>query len=122
MLDLQLLMGSWRQLQAVSRDPDAGEHREGGNQWVSTKEFGEEFHGSAVIEAAPAEAGAVDCSAGGLISPLLLPCLSRLGFVWLSARRHQAPRHSLSINQKRLSLLSSFAAANMSPRLIEPII
>ena len=59
MLDLQLLMGSWRQLQAVSRDPDAGEHREGGNQWVSTKEFGEEFHGSAVIETAPAEAGAV---------------------------------------------------------------
>ena len=42
---------------------------------------------------APAEAGAVDCSAGGWISPLLLPCLSRLGFVWLSARRHQAPRH-----------------------------
>ena len=89
-------MGSWRQLQAVSRDPDAGEHRERGNQWVSTKEFGEEFHGSAVIEAAPAEAGAVDCSAGGLISPLLLPCLSRLGFVWLSARRHQALRHSVS--------------------------
>ena len=92
MLDLQLLVCSWRKLQAVSRDPDAGEHREGGNQWVSTKEFGEEFHGSAVIEAAPAEAGAVDCSAGGLISPLLLPCLSRLGFVWLSARRHQARR------------------------------
>ena len=60
MLDLQLLVCSWRKLQAVSRDPDAGEHREGGNQWVSTKEFGEEFHRSAVIEAAPAEAAVMD--------------------------------------------------------------
>jgi hypothetical protein len=32
-----------------------------------------------------------------LISPLLLPCLSRLGFVWLSARRHQAPRQIIKI-------------------------
>ena len=60
MLDLQLLMGSWRKLQAVSRDPDAGEHREGGNQWANTEDFGREFHGSALIEAAPTEAAVMD--------------------------------------------------------------
>ena len=91
-------MSRWRQLQAVSRDPDEGEHRKGGDHWASAKNFGQEFHGLALIKAPPAEAGAVDCSAGGLISPLLLPCLSRLGFVWLSARRHQAPRHCVNSN------------------------
>ena len=91
-LNFQPLMSRWRQLQAVSRDPDAGEHRKGGDHWASAKDFDQEFHGLALIEAAPAEARAVDCSARGLISPLLLACLSPLGFAWLSSRRHQAPR------------------------------
>jgi hypothetical protein len=31
----------------------------------------------------PIPKSSTPASAGGLISPLLLPCLSRLGFVWL---------------------------------------
>ena len=93
MLNFQPLISRWRQLQAVSHDPDAGEHRERGDHWASAEDFGQEFHNSALIEGAPAKAGAVDCSAGGLISPLLLPYLCLLGFVWLSARGDQAPRH-----------------------------
>ena len=61
MLNFQPLMSRWRQLQAVSRDPDEGEHRKGGEHWAGAKNFGQEFHGLALIEAAPAEAGAVGC-------------------------------------------------------------
>ena len=74
----------------------------------------------------PAEVGAVDCSAGGLISPLLLPCLSRLGFVWLSARRHQAPQQiSAQTNsiEPGTSLLanSSLVKISMPSALIEAV-
>ena len=104
-------MSRWRQLQAVSRDPDASEHRKGGDHWASAKDFGQEFHGLAFIKAAHAEAGAVDCSAGGWISPLLLPCLSRLGFVLLSARRHQAPRQFLCSDKSLFPLADNDVGA-----------
>ena len=57
MFDLQALMGRWRYLQAVSHDSDAGEHGEGNDLRGSTKDCGQEFHGAALIEIAPAEAG-----------------------------------------------------------------
>ena len=37
-------MGCWRQMQAVSRNPDAGEQREGDDQRASAEDFAEEFH------------------------------------------------------------------------------
>ena len=37
-------MGCWRQLQAVSRNPEAGEQREGDDQRASAEDFAEEFY------------------------------------------------------------------------------
>ena len=45
-LDLQALMCRWRQLQAVGRNPDAGQQGEGHDQWTCAKDFNQEFHGS----------------------------------------------------------------------------
>ena len=41
-------MGCWRQLQAVSRESCAGEHREGDDHRPSAEDFAEDFHGSTI--------------------------------------------------------------------------
>ena len=39
-------MGCWRLLQAVGRNPDAGQQGEGYDQWAGAKDFDQELHGS----------------------------------------------------------------------------
>ena len=46
MLDLEALIGCWRQLQAVGRNPDAAQQGEGDDQWAGAKDLDQELHGS----------------------------------------------------------------------------
>ena len=45
-LDLQVLIGCWRQLQAVGRNPDAAQQGEGDDKWAGAKDLDQELHGS----------------------------------------------------------------------------
>ena len=44
-------MSRWRQLQAVSRKPDAGQQGESDDQGASAEDFVEEFHRSTITAA-----------------------------------------------------------------------